>query len=82
MFLKRKSSRKVKAKGCAKGRYCREYSHKVESSSHIVPSYAHVGSCVTNSMDYNYKLRSVIGQEDNFTVKKWKWFDTQVCGHG
>ena len=31
-----------------------------------------------NAMNYNYKLRSVIGQEYNFTVNKWMWFDTQV----
>ena len=35
-------------------------------------------SYVTNALDYNYRLRSVIGQEDNFTVNKWKCFDTQV----
>ena len=32
-----------------------------------------------NVLDYNYKLRSVIGREDDFTANKWKWFDTQVC---
>ena len=30
-------------------------------------------------MDYNYKLRSVIGQEDDFTANKWTWFNKQVC---
>ena len=33
-----------------------------------------------NALDYNYKLRSIIGQEDDITTIKWKWFDTQVCG--
>ena len=79
MFLKRKQSVKVKAKECAKGRYCREYNHKMESSSHLVPSCTHVVSCVMNAMNYNYKLRSVIGREDNYTINKWTWFDTQVC---
>ena len=31
-----------------------------------------------NTLDYNYKLISVIRREDNFTTNKWKWFDTQV----
>ena len=31
-----------------------------------------------NALDYNHKLRSVIGREDDFTANKWKWFDTQV----
>ena len=37
-----------------------------------------MGSYVMNVMDYKYKLRSVIGREDNFTLNKWSWFDTQV----
>ena len=32
-----------------------------------------------NAIDYNYKLRSVIGQEDDFTANTWTWFDIQVC---
>ena len=31
-----------------------------------------------NSMDYNYKVRSVIGQVDNFTANKRMWFNIQV----
>ena len=31
-----------------------------------------------NVLDYNYKLRSVIGREDDFTANKLNWFDTQV----
>ena len=31
-----------------------------------------------NVMDYNYKLRSVTGQEDDFTANKQTLFDTQV----
>ena len=70
----------MKAKGCAEGRSYQEYNHKVESNSHIVSSYALVGSCLTNAMDYNfnYKLRSVVGREDDFTANKWTWFDIQV----
>ena len=82
MFLRRKQSRKVKAKRCAKGRHNQKCNQEMESSSYIVPSYAPVGSFLTNNvMDYNfnYKLRSVIGREDNFTTNKRELFDTQVC---
>jgi len=67
---------KVKAKGCA--HYDRKFNHEFESSSHIVTLCFHVGSYVMNALDYKYKLRSVIGREDDFTANKWKWFDTQV----
>ena len=80
MFLKRKLSGEMKAKGCAEDRHHQEYNHEVESSSHIVPSYSLVGSCITNAMDYNfnYKPRSVVGREDDCTANKWRWFDIQV----
>ena len=38
----------------------------------------HIGSYLINILDYNYKLRGVIGREDDFTTNKWKWFNTQV----
>ena len=40
-----------------------------------------MSSCLMNVMDYNlnYKLMSVVGQEDDLTVNKWAWFDIQVC---
>ena len=80
LFLKRKQSGKMKAKRCAKEHHHRKYNYKVESSSHIIPSYALVGSSLTNTMDYNlyYKLMSVIGREHDFTANKWKCFDIQV----
>ena len=31
-----------------------------------------------NTTDYNYKLRSVIGREDDSKVTKWTWFNKQV----
>ena len=30
-------------------------------------------------MDYNYKLMSMIGREDDFITNNWTWFDAQVC---
>ena len=38
-----------------------------------------MASCVINAMNYNYKLRSVIERDDDFTANKHMWFDTQVC---
>ena len=31
-----------------------------------------------NTMDYNYKLISLLGREDDFTTNKWTWFNKQV----
>ena len=53
MSLKKKQSAKVKAKGCAGGRYHQKFNHELESSSHIIPSCFQVGSYVMNTMDYN-----------------------------
>ena len=69
----------LKTKGCAEGRYHRMFNHRIESSSHLVQSCAHKGCCMMNAMDYNHKLRSIIGPEDDFTANKWIWFDKQVC---
>ena len=80
MFLKIKQSRERKAKECAKGCSHQECNNEVESSSPIVSSYADMGPCLMNVMDYNsnYKLRSIIGRENNSTANKWTWFDMQA----
>ena len=78
MLLKRKQSAKVKAKGCAEGHYHQKFNHKLELSTHIVISCLHVCLYMTNTLNNNYKLRSVFGQKDDFTTNTWKWFDTQV----
>ena len=80
MLLKRKWKREVKGNWCAKGRPHRECNNEVESSSLIVSPYVVMGSCLMNVMDYNfnYKLRSVVGWEDDFTANKWMWLDLQV----
>ena len=65
MFLKRKGSGGMKAKGCAEGWYHQNFNHILESSSHLVSSCAHEVSYVKNTINYNYKLRSGIGQENN-----------------
>ena len=32
-----------------------------------------------NANEYNYKLRSAIGREDESKITKWTWFNKQVC---
>ena len=32
-----------------------------------------------NTTNYDYKLRSVVGREDDSTATKWIWFNKQVC---
>ena len=70
MSLKRKRGAKLKAKGCAEGRYHRIFNNVLESSSDLLRSNTHKGCCVLNATDYNYKLRSVIGRKDDSKVTK------------
>ena len=78
MSLKRKRRAKLKAKGCAEGRYHHIFNNVLESSSELLRSNTHKGCCVLNTTDYNYKLRSVIGREDDPKVTKCTWFNKQV----
>ena len=61
---------KNKAKGCTEDHYHQKFNHKLESSTHIVTSCVHVSSYVMNTLDHNYKLGSIFGQEDDFTTNK------------
>ena len=51
MFLKRKRTGKVKARGCVDGRSQREYIGKEESSSSTVLIYALMAVCAINSIE-------------------------------
>ena len=79
MLLKKKQSAKAKTKACTESHHHRKFNHELESRSHIITACLHIGLYVINTLDYNYKLRNVIGREDDFTANKWKWFDSQVC---
>ena len=69
MFLKKKQRVEVNIKGCAEGNikgcaegpYHRIFNHKVEPSSHLLPSCSLMGSCMVNTMECNYKLKNVNG---------------------
>ena len=69
---------KLKAKGYVEGSYHRIFNNVLVSSSELLQSNSHKGCFVLNTTDYNYKLRSVIGREDDSKVTKWVWFDKQV----
>ena len=71
MFLKRKQRAKLKAKGCAEGRYHHIFNNVLESSCDLLRTNTHKGCSVLKAADYNYKLRGVIGREDNSSVTKW-----------
>ena len=78
MAPKRKRGAKLKAKGCAEGCYHHMFNNMLESSSDLLRTNTHKGCSVLTATDYNYELRSVIGQEDNYNVTKWTWFNQQV----
>ena len=70
MSLMRKRSAKLKTKGCAEGCYDQIFNHILESSSNLVQSNNHEGCCMLDTTDYNCKLRSVLGREDDSTGTK------------
>ena len=78
MALKRKRGAKLKTIGYAEGRYHRMFNNVLESSSDLLQNNTHKGCSMLTAKDYNYKLRSVIGREDNSSVTKWTWFNKQV----
>ena len=78
MSLKRKQRMKLKAKGCAEGCYHHIFKHVMKSSPNLAQPNTHKGCCMLNTTDYNYKLRSVIGREDESKVIKWTWLNKQV----
>ena len=54
------------------------FNNVLESSSDLLRINIHKGCPVLEATDYNYKLRSAIGREDDYNVTKWTWFDKQV----
>ena len=54
------------------------FNNVLPSDSDLLCTNTHKGCCLLNVNEYNYKLRSVIGQEDAFEVTKWSWFNKQV----
>ena len=70
ILLKRKQRPKLKKKGCTEGSYQQIINHKMGSSSDLVQSNTHKCCSMLNTTDYNYKLRSVLGPENDSTTNK------------
>ena len=54
------------------------FNNILTSNSDFLQSHTHKGCCVLNTTEYNYTLRNVIGQKDEYKVIKWTWFNKQV----
>ena len=78
MAPKRKRGAKLKTEDCVEGCYHRMFNNMLESSSDLLQTNTHKGCSVLTATDYNYKLRSVIGQEDTYNITKWTWFNQQA----
>ena len=79
MSLKSKQRMKLKANNPEENTYHLMFNNVLSSDSDHLWSNTHKGYCVLNANEYNYKLRNVIGQEDESKVTKWTWFNKQVC---
>ena len=73
--MKRKQRMKLKAKGCEEDKYHLTFNNILTSDSDLLQSNTHKGCCVLNATDYNYKLSSVIGRENEFKTTKGTWFN-------
>ena len=73
--LKRKQRTKLKTKSCEGDKQHLIFNNVLTSDSDLLQYNTHKGYCVLNTKDYNYKLRNVIGQQDEFKVTKLTWFN-------
>ena len=58
------------AKRCGEDKYHLIFNNVLTSSSNLLQSNTHKGCCVLNTTDYNYKLRSVIEQDNDSKFTK------------
>ena len=80
MSMKRKRRMKLKAYSPEENKYHLMFNNVLSSNSDLLQRNTHKGCCILNANKYNYKLRSVIEQEDGSKVTKWTWFNRQVRG--
>ena len=78
MSLRRKWRMKMKTKGGAEDHYHFMFNNVLTSNSDLLQSNTQERCCVLDTMDYNYKLRSVIRREDDSKLIKLIWFNKQV----
>ena len=79
MSMKRKQRTKLKARSPEQDTYHLMFNNMLPSDSDLLCTNTHKGCCLLKANEYNCKLRSVIGQEDESKVTKWTWFNKQVC---
>ena len=68
--MKSKRRMKLKAYSPEKGKYHLMFNNVLPSDSNLLCTNTHKGCCLLNANEYNYKLRSMIGQEDESKVTK------------
>ena len=78
MSLKRKQRKKLKACSPEEDKYHLMLNNVLPSDSNILCTNTHNECYLLNANEYNYKLRNVIGREDEYKVTKWTWFNKQV----
>ena len=78
MPMKRKRKINLKSQYQERDKYKLMFNNVLPSNSDLLCTNTHKGCCLLNDNEYNYKLRSVIGQEDVSEVTKLTWFNKQV----
>ena len=78
MSLKRKRRMKLKANNHTENKYHLMFNNILSSDADLLQTNTHKGCCMLNVNEFNYKLRSAIGQEDESKVTIWTWFNEQV----
>ena len=78
MSMKRKWRSNLKARNPKQDKYHLMFNNVLPSDSDLLCTNTHKGCCLLNIDEYNCKLRSVTGLEDESKVKKWTWYNKQV----
>ena len=68
--MKRKRRTKLKSRYQEQDKYYLMFNNVLPSDSDLLCTNTHMGCCLLNANEYNYKLRSVIGQKDESKVTK------------
>ena len=78
MSMKRKQRTNLKSRYWEQDKYQLMFNNVLSSDSDLLCTNTHKGCCLLSVNEYNYKLRSVIGQEDVSQVTKWTRSNKQV----
>ena len=78
MSMNSKRGTNLKIRYPEQDKYHLIFNKVLPSDSDLLCTNTHKRCCLLNVNEYNYKLRGVIGQEDESKVTKWKWINKQV----